>query len=148
MTRTSFFKSRPVVYGSVIGTLGCAAGSCASTFIALKLATQLSVAIQSRLSQFNGKVDIPELTADLHHNNYSKTITLSNISMTLSAGLTDEINQANKLYDYCFYGLLIFGLGVTMSVSLGLAAVVIASVRSNDEQKKDEEADEGYSLMV
>lgn len=148
MTWASFFKSRPIIYGSVAGGLGFAASAGASAFFALNIASQCSSVVHSVTSQYNGDVAISELTAVVHYENYSRTITLNDLDLVLPTDWMNIINGANELPDFCFNISFTIGLCLAMALSLGLASSVAVAVHVRDEQNKNKEANDDYVMIV
>lgn len=135
MTWAAFFKSRPIAYGSVAGALGLTAGAAGSVFF-VSLVTAMCSSLSNVLSELSDTVAIPELKGAIVYNNFSKTITVNDIIISLPTSVTDFINDADHLPDYCYYGSLTVAVGTVIASSVVLATFVALMVLISDEHMK------------
>ncbi len=146
MTWSSFFKSRSFTQGSCAAATGFLVGTGGTIAIALKMASECSLAVDLCVSGVGQDINIPQVEAQLDIRNHSTSITFYDINVPLPSSLTDIVDQLNALPVYCFYAPFAIGMCLTIAISLSLASAIALAIHIKD-QDEQVESRYKYSLL-
>ncbi len=125
MTWTSFFKSRAVKYGTLVGGVILGAGAGISAALAYKLESLCAATANTIIETIGNNVTIAELTAIVRYDGSNFSITLDDITAALPSNLLDLLSDAKEVDPYCvevplYVGILLSTLfAVTLAISVG-----------------------------
>ena len=122
-------------------------GLTGSAALSLHLSNQCAEAIDSFFKNFDQNITISEFSATVTWKNRSGTVTFDDINAVLPESVMNIVDHLENAPKYCGRVPFAIGMGITLAVAFGLAAIVMVLVMLSDLQKEREERREYTPLL-